>query len=253
MARETAEHKRARLARIIDALETEIPEARIALDSSNDLELLISVMLSAQTMDTLVNKVTPALFARYRTARDYAEALVEDLQQAIARIGLFRNKAKNLKAAMELIVRDHGGQIPRTREALNELPGVGWKTAGVVAFHAFGTPAFPVDTHVGRLARRMGFTSEEDPKKVEEELSALLPAERWGRAHQLIIWHGRRTCDARKPKCDACVVERDCPKVGLVTLGSGAPAKPAATPRARSRPAPAPQSAPSQRASRKHT
>ena len=206
-------------------------------------------MLSAQTMDTLVNKVTPALFARYPTAQAYAEAPAEELQQAIARIGLFRNKAKNLKAAMEIIVREHGGKIPRTREVLNELPGVGWKTAGVVAFHAFGTPAFPVDTHVGRLARRMGFTAEEDPKKVEEELSTLLPAERWGRAHQLIIWHGRRTCDAKKPKCEACVVERECPKLGLVTLGKVAKAKAkaaplrAATARDRSRPAPARKSA----------
>lgn len=249
MARETQEHKRARLERIVDALETEIPEARIALESSNDLELLIAVMLSAQTQDTLVNQVTPALFARYRTARDYADAQVADLEQAIARIGLFRNKAKHLKAAMELIARDHGGRLPRTREALNELPGVGWKTAGVVAFHAFGTPAFPVDTHVGRLARRLGLTAEEDPRKVEEALSALLPPERWGRAHQLIIWHGRRTCDAKKPRCEACVLERECPKVSLVTLGGAAPAQRAATPRARSRPAPGPQSAPSPPAS----
>ncbi|MBS2023701.1 MAG: endonuclease III [Deltaproteobacteria bacterium] len=250
MPKESHEQKAARTARIIDALEEEIPEARIALDSTNDLELLVSVMLSAQTMDSLVNKVTPALFAKYRTAQAYADASEEELQQAISRIGLFRNKAKNLKAAMTIIVRDHGGQIPRTREALNELPGVGWKTAGVVAYHAFGTPAFPVDTHVGRLSRRLGLTSQEDPAKVEEDLQKLLPPERWGRAHQLIIWHGRRTCHAQRPQCDACVIEKECPRVGVTLSDLKSPAS--ATKRAgRSRPAPKRRSAPSRKASPK--
>jgi len=215
MARETKTAKAERAARIIDALDVAIPEAKIALDYGSELELLIAVMLSAQTTDVLVNKVTPALFAKYRTAADYAAASEEELRAAIQRIGLFRNKAKNLKAAMGMLARDFDGKIPRTREELETLPGVGWKTAGVVAYHAFGTPTFAVDTHVGRLARRMGFTREEDPAKVERDMSALLPPERWGRAHQLLIWHGRRTCDARKPLCSECVVASECPRVGV--------------------------------------
>jgi len=215
MPRETKQQRRARAARIIDVLEAEIPQAKIALDYASELELLVAVMLSAQTTDALVNKVTPALFARYRTAADYAAATEEELRESIRRIGLFRNKAKNLKAAMEQIVREHGGQLPRTREALQTLPGVGWKTAGVVANHAFGAPAFPVDTHVGRLARRMGLTREQDPDKVERDLSDLLPPERWGRAHQLLIWHGRLTCAARSPRCASCAVAPDCPRVGV--------------------------------------
>jgi len=215
MARETRQAKSERAGRIIDALEVAIPEAKIALDYSNERELLIAVMLSAQTTDALVNQVTPALFARYRSAADYAAASEEELQGALRRIGLFRNKAKNLKAAMTLLARDFGGEIPRTREALQELPGVGWKTAGVVAHHAFGAHAFPVDTHIGRIARRLGFTRESDPDKVERDLCALLPPERWGRAHQLIIWHGRRTCTALRPRCAACPIASDCPRLGV--------------------------------------
>jgi endonuclease-3 len=215
MARETKAAKAARAARVIDALELAIPEAKIALDYRNELELLVAVMLSAQTTDALVNKVTPALFAKYRSAADYAAASEEELREALRRIGLFRNKAKNLKAAMAQLVREHAGQLPRTRELLETLPGVGWKTAGVVANHAFGAPAFPVDTHVGRLARRMGFSREEDPGKVERDLCVLLAPERWGRAHQLLIWHGRRTCTARGPRCEACPVRADCPRVGV--------------------------------------
>ena len=215
MPRETKLQKAARFSRIIDALERQIPEAKIALDYQTDLELLVAVMLSAQTADVLVNRVTPALFARYRTAADYAAASEEELQGYLKSIGLFRNKARNLKACMALISREHGGGIPRTREALNQLPGVGWKTAGVVVNHAFGVPAFPVDTHIGRLARRFGLTRAEDPGEVEEALSVLLPSERWGRAHQLIIWHGRKTCDAKKPRCIACAVAGDCPRVGV--------------------------------------
>ena len=215
MPRETKQAKAVRFGHIIDALEAAIPEAKIALDYQTDLELLVAVMLSAQTADVLVNRVTPALFARFRSAADYAAASEEELQGYLKSIGLFRNKAKNLKACMALIARDHAGKIPQTREALNELPGVGWKTAGVVVNHAFGVPVFAVDTHVGRLARRMGLTRQEDPAKVEAELSALLPMERWGRGHQLVIWHGRRTCDAKKPRCAECVVAGLCPKVGV--------------------------------------
>jgi len=202
---------------VIDALEKEMPEAKIALEYQDELQLLVSVMLSAQTTDALVNQVTPALFATYRTAEDYARASGAQLERMIRRIGLFRTKAKNLRAAMRKIVSEHRGKLPRTREELYELPGVGWKTAGVVVNHAFGTPALPVDTHVGRVSRRLGLTRAEDPDEVETDLCALLPPGRWGRAHQLLIWHGRRTCIARRPHCSRCVVERLCPKVTVTS------------------------------------
>jgi endonuclease III len=217
MPRESKEAKAARARRIVELLEQAMPEAKIALEYEDELQLLVAVMLSAQTTDALVNTVTPTLFAKYRTAEDYARAPERELQRMIQRIGLFRTKAKNLKAAMTRIAREHCGKLPRTREALHELPGVGWKTAGVVVNHAFGTPALPVDTHVGRVARRLGLTRHEDPDRVESDLSALLPEEKWGRAHQLLIWHGRRTCIARRPRCSVCPVAALCPRVGVTT------------------------------------
>ena len=215
MPRESREAKSARALSIVEKLEQAMPEARIALEYQDELQLLVSVMLSAQATDTVVNTVTPALFAKYRTAQDYARASIPELERMIRRIGLYRGKARNVRAAMQRIAREYGGKLPRTREELYRLPGVGWKTAGVVVNHAFGTPALPVDTHVGRVSRRLGLTRQEDPDKVEAELSALLPPEKWGRAHQLLIWHGRRTCIARKPHCSRCVVAADCPKVGV--------------------------------------
>jgi len=192
-----------------------MPEARIALEYQDELQLLVSVMLSAQCTDAVVNTVTPALFARHPTAAHYARSNPEKLGQLIKRVGLWRGKAKNLHAAMVQIERDHGGKIPRSREALRELPGVGWKTAGVVVNHAFGIPALPVDTHVGRVTRRLGLTKQEDPDKVEADLSTLLPDRLWGRAHQLLIWHGRRTCESRKPHCSRCPVLELCPRRGV--------------------------------------
>jgi endonuclease III len=215
MPRESREAKSARARRIVKKLDAAMPEARIALEYENELQLLVAVMLSAQATDAVVNTVTPDLFAKYRTAEDYARASVPELEKAIRRIGLYRGKARNLRAAMQRIAREYKGKLPRTREELYGLPGVGWKTAGVVVNHAFGTPAFPVDTHVGRVSRRLGLTRQEDPDKVEAGLSALLPPETWGRAHQLFIWHGRRTCIARKPHCSRCVVATDCPRVGV--------------------------------------
>ena len=217
MPRESREAKSARTLSIVEKLEQAMPEARIALEYQDELQLLVSVMLSAQATDAVVNTVTPALFAKYRTAQDYARASIPELERMIRRIGLYRGKARNVRAAMQRIAREYGGKLPRTREELYRLPGVGWKTAGVVVNHAFGTPALPVDTHVGRVARRLGLTRQEDPDKVEVELSALLPPEKWGRAHQLLIWHGRRTCIARKPHCSRCVVAQECPRVGVVT------------------------------------
>jgi len=215
MPRESKEAKSARARRIVDELDAAMPEARIALEYQDELQLLVAVMLSAQATDAVVNTVTPDLFAKYRTAEDYARAKVPELERAIRRIGLFRNKARNLHAAMQRIAREHEGKLPRTREELYELPGVGWKTASVVMNHAFGTPALPVDTHVGRVSRRLGLTRQEDPRKVEAELSALLPERLWGRAHQLLIWHGRRTCESRRPHCSRCVVLGLCPRRGV--------------------------------------
>ena len=214
MARESKEAKRARAKTVVDALARQMPEAKIELDYGDDLQLLVAVMLSAQCTDKLVNTVTPALFARHPTAAHYARSTPEQLGEEIRRVGLWRTKARNLHRSMTLIAAE-GGAIPRTREALEELPGVGWKTAGVVANHAFGTPALPVDTHVGRVSRRLGFTAQQNPRKVEDELSVLWPSERWGLAHQLLIWHGRRTCFARKPRCSSCVVADHCPRKGV--------------------------------------
>ena len=204
-----------RFEKIVRRLEKAMPEARIALKYEDELQLLVSVMLSAQATDAVVNTVTPALFARFPTAADYARSTPEELGLMIKRIGLWRAKSRNLHAAMTRLASDFGGKLPRTREELCELPGVGWKTAGVVVNHAFGTPAFPVDTHVGRVARRLGLTRQEDPAKVEKDLSKLLPPAKWGRAHQLLIWHGRRTCEARKPHCSRCVVPDLCPRRGV--------------------------------------
>jgi len=207
--------ERERAVQVIERLHQEMPDAKIELDFSNDLELLVAVILSAQCTDAMVNRCTPSLFAAFRTAADYAAAEPEDLYPHISRCGLYRNKAKNIVAAMRKIEEEHGGELPTTRALLEELPGVGRKTAGVVAVYAFDGQAFPVDTHVGRLARRLGFTREENPDKVEEDMQRLLPPSLWGQGHQLLVWHGRRCCYARKPACSRCVVADLCPKRGV--------------------------------------
>ncbi len=192
-----------------------MPDVKIALEFQDDLQLLVSVILSAQSTDVGVNKVTPALFARYPDAAASAAARPEDLWPVIRSLGLYRNKAKAIVAAAGAIVAEHGGRVPRTREALEALPGVGRKTAGVVLVHLGAAHAFPVDTHVGRVSRRLGLTRHEDPTKVEQDLEALLPEERWAKGHQLFVWHGRRTCLARAPACSRCAVETLCPRRGV--------------------------------------
>src|SRR5438105_9236175 len=179
VARESKEGRSRRFLAIVGRLQEEMPEAKIALEYQDELQLLISVMLSAQATDAVVNTVTPALFARFPTATHYARSSPDELGRFIRRVGLWRAKSKNLHAAMRKIANDYGGKLPKTREELNQLPGVGWKTAGVVVNHAFGTPAFPVDTHVGRVARRLGLTRQEDPAKVEKDLTRLLPPALW--------------------------------------------------------------------------
>ena len=213
MPRSKAQEK-ARAAAIIDALAKAMPQARIELHYTTDLELLVAVILSAQCTDRRVNLVTPALFARCRTAADYAALTPHEIEGYIKTCGLFRAKARNLVALGKALTA-RGGTVPRTRAELAELPGVGPKTAGVVAVHLGTEAAFPVDTHVGRLARRMGLTRQTNPNRVERDLSALLPKERWGMAHQLLVWHGRRVCHARTPSCPTCVVRELCPKKGV--------------------------------------
>jgi endonuclease-3 len=227
-----------RAARVIDRLEAAMPGVRIELDFGTELELLVAVILSAQARDVRVNQATPGLFAAFPDAAAYAAARPEDLWPHVRSLGLFRNKARAIVAAARVIQERHAGRVPRTREALEALPGVGRKTAGVVLVHLGAGHAFPVDTHVGRLARRLGFSMAKDPDRVEQDLSALLPPQRWGEAHQLLVWHGRRTCHARKPDCAACPVARLCPKVGLprAPSGAGRPSSPRPASRRRARP-----------------
>jgi len=192
-----------------------MPNAKIELDFRTPMQLLVSVILSAQCTDKRVNLVTPALFARYRTPQAFASAPIEELESLIKTCGLYRSKAKNIVAAAKALVENHGGQVPLTRAELEALPGVGRKTAGVVLIHLGGEPAFPVDTHVRRVSRRLGLTRQSDPDKVEADLRVLLPSSLWAKAHQLLIWHGRRTCFARTPACERCVVAKLCPKIGV--------------------------------------
>jgi endonuclease-3 len=192
-----------------------MPDVRIALEFGSDVELLVSVILSAQSTDVGVNRATPALFARFPDASAYAAARPEELWPYIRTLGLYRNKSKAIVAAMRAIAAEHGGRVPRTREGLEALPGVGRKTAGVVLVHLGAAHAFPVDTHVGRVSRRLDLSRETDPSKVERDLMALLPEERWGKTHQLLVWHGRRTCKALAPACSRCPVEDLCPRRGV--------------------------------------
>jgi len=171
----------------------------------------VAVVLSAQCTDVNVNKATPALFARFPTPQSMVGATAEEVEPFIRSLGLFRNKARNLIVTANAITTQHGGLVPSSREALEALAGVGRKTANVVLSNAFGVPALAVDTHVGRLARRLGLTVQEDPDKVEQDLCALWPESQWIAAHHTVIIHGRRVCHARTPDCGKCVLAPDCP------------------------------------------
>ncbi|MFA5515490.1 MAG: endonuclease III [Desulfuromonadales bacterium] len=200
---------------ILDILECHYPDAQIALNFSNHLELLIATILSAQCTDVQVNKVTPALFRKYPDVRAYAQADCAELAEDIRAIGFFRNKAKNIVAAADAILRKHGGNVPRTMEELVALAGVGRKTANVVLGNAFGIPGMVVDTHVRRVSRRLGWTSKTDPEKIEAELGQLLPRERWNQTSHLLIWHGRKICRAPTPHCSICPVRMYCPQINV--------------------------------------
>jgi endonuclease-3 len=191
------------------------PDAATALHHQNPLQMLVATILSAQCTDARVNLVTPALFARYPDAAAFANTTLRELQSYIKSTGFFRNKARNIRGCCRALVKDHGGEVPRTMAELVKLPGIGRKTANVVLGNAFEVPGIPVDTHVGRLARRMGLTRHKDPVKVERVLMKLLPASEWTMFGHRMIFHGRRVCHSRKPKCETCPLAELCPKVGV--------------------------------------
>jgi endonuclease III len=191
------------------------PDARIELNFSSPLELLVATILSARTTDHQVNVVSPVLFARYRTAADYAAADLAEVEQIIEPTGFFRTKAKSLIALGQALCDRFGGEVPGTLPELVTLPGVGRKTANLVLGDAFGEPGITVDTHVARLARRFGWTAQTDPDKIERDVAALLPPADWTAASHRLIWHGRRVCHPRRPACGACGVARWCPSFGL--------------------------------------
>jgi endonuclease-3 len=213
--RETNEEKKRRASAILRRLAKTYPEARCSLDSKSPLELLVATVLSAQCTDVRVNKVTPALFRKYTTAADYARSPAGELENDIRSTGFFNSKAKSLRRAGAAIAAEHGGRVPDTMEALLRLPGVGRKTANVILGNAFGRDeGFVVDTHVGRLARRMGLTSQNDPVKVENDLNTLVPRGKRTMGAHFLIAHGRTICTARKPHCEACPVNALCPRIG---------------------------------------
>jgi len=203
--------KRARIIPIIERLATAHQDATIALRFQNELELLVSVMLSAQTTDVNVNRVTPALFREYRRPEDYLAVPQEELENDIRPTGFFRQKARAIRGAMKMLIEDFDGQVPRRVEDLVRLPGVGRKTANVVAAELGEPQGIVVDTHVRRLSQRLGLTKHEDPVKIERDLMRLVPRADWGRFPHLLIWHGRRVCLARRPRCEDCVINDLCP------------------------------------------
>lgn len=218
MPRETHAAKSARLRKIIAGLEKAYPDAHCELNHASPLELLVATILSAQCTDKRVNLVTAELFKKYRSAADYARAPLGELEQDIRTTGFFRNKAKSLNACCQALVERHGGQVPRTMEALTQLGGVGRKTANVVLGNAFHVNCgVVVDTHVTRLAQRLGLTKEKMPEKIEQDLMTLVPQAQWALFSHWLIWHGRRRCEARKPDCRGCEIRVLCPRMGVST------------------------------------
>lgn len=209
--RETVATRRARARKILRALERTYPDAKIALNFTSPFQLLVATILSAQCTDERVNMVTPGLFGRYPTARHLAGADPGRLEDEIRSTGFFRAKARALLGMARAVLERHGGEVPRSREALTALPGVGLKTANVVIGNAFGGNALAVDTHVFRVSQRLGLARSADPDEIHEQLVAVLPRERLTQATHLLIVHGRRTCTARKPACPVCPVRTLCP------------------------------------------
>ena len=197
---------------VIVRLKAEYPDARTELDWSNPLELLVATILSAQTTDVQVNRVTESLFSKYRTAEDYADSTPDELEENIRPTGFYRNKARSLRGMASVLVEKHGGEVPRTMSELIALPGVGRKMANVVLGNAFGTnEGIVVDTHVRRVSGRLSLTENSDPVKIEQELMRSVPERDWTIFSHLLILHGRRTCKARKPDCPNCILNDICP------------------------------------------
>jgi len=195
---------------ILAILDQYYPEAHCTLDFKNPLELLVATVLSAQCTDVRVNQVTPALFKKYPTAAHFARAPLPELEQAIYTTGFYRQKAKSLKAICQALVEKHGGQVPDSLTELVKLPGIGRKTANVILGNAFDTPGIVVDTHMGRVAARLGLTRQQDPVKVEFDLMPLVPEARWLKFSHQMIWHGRAICTAKKPQCPSCPLLKYC-------------------------------------------
>jgi len=212
MKTETELDKRTRVMKIIELLEKEYPKAKTALHYASPLEILIATMLSAQCTDKRVNIVTRALFKKYKTAEDYANADLAELEEAVRSTGFYRNKAKNIKKSGRMLVEKFDSQIPRTMNELLELPGVARKTANIVLSNAYGViEGIAVDTHVRRLSKRLGLTENKNPNKIEADLMLIVPKSHWKRITDLLIFHGRNVCMARKPKCGTCVLNKICP------------------------------------------
>src|SRR3954462_10183287 len=210
-ARRRVGPKRARVGPVIARLKVEHADATIALRFRTDLELLVSVMLSAQTTDVNVNRVTETLFRKYRRPEDYLAVPAEELENDIRATGFFRQKTRSIRGTMNMLIEDFDGEVPRTLEELTRLPGVARKTANVVASELGQTQGVVVDTHVRRLSQRLGLTRQEDPVKIERDLQRVVPREYWGVFPHLLIWHGRRVCLARRPRCEECVLSELCP------------------------------------------
>ena len=219
---------RERIIQLIKVWPQVYPGAHCELNFHDPLQLLVATILSAQCTDKRVNMVTPALFKKYRRAKDYVNASQAQLENSIKSTGFFRNKSKSIRAAMRAIAEEHNGKVPDTMEELRELPGVGRKTANVVLGNAFGkNEGIVVDTHVARLSHRLGLTKQKDPEKIERDLMKLVPREHWTDWSHWLIWHGRRCCYARKPDCSNCEVFRLCPS-GKIFLRTGVAKKPEA-------------------------
>jgi endonuclease-3 len=219
--REDAAAKKRRSAAILRRLARQYGDAQCALDNETPFELLVATILSAQCTDERVNKVTPALFKKYPDPAAFAAAALPAIEKAIQSTGFFRNKARNIKGAAAAIVENHDGQVPQEMDQLVQLPGVGRKTANVVLGVAFGkATGVVVDTHVGRLSRRLALTAHDDPAKVEADLMDLVPRREWINLAHRLIEHGRRICTARRPDCEACILNDLCPKIGVVAPAS---------------------------------
>jgi endonuclease-3 len=215
VARESAAARRTRARAIARGLARAYPDAWCELTYRSPWELVIATILSAQCTDKMVNQVTPALFAAYPGPRELAAAPAERVEALVKRTGFFRQKTRAIQAVARAIAGEHGGRVPDSMEALTALPGIGRKTANVVLGTAFGRPAIFVDTHVRRLANRLGLTTSDDPDRIEQDLGALLPAKEWTAFAHRMIHHGRRLCAARKPRCSSCPVSRWCPQIGV--------------------------------------